>query len=412
MIKSKEELSKFLEKRLDFYAVNKKHVETMTKYLVEKYNFKVSDASDLATQRVSTDMESNFICFCVADALSKVDNRTKLEDWFTEKEIATYSNEQIHREHLKFPLHIPAIQVSDDQWIGMCDCKFLMLLREAQMIYYNTNTQRTLQRVVRHGNESYRISINNVAVNDIKSAMQNGTYISDTISLNMPDDAEFYYNSDKRELVLNSIDHFDIIDGFHRYKAMCSAVDNDAEFNYPMELRIVQYDETKAKQFIWQQDQKTKMKKLDSDSMNVSAPENITVERLNQNPMFNFHGEVNRSGGLIAFQDLAMVVKAVYFNGVKKADERKVINSTVNELKEKINYISDADSELLSHRFTRLEIITLVIVLHELKDLTNANKIWNNVLEMVSEDKPFANKLLIGLSGPKINRVKNMMKGE
>lgn len=31
MIKSKEELSKFLEKRLDFYAVNKKHVETMTK---------------------------------------------------------------------------------------------------------------------------------------------------------------------------------------------------------------------------------------------------------------------------------------------------------------------------------------------------------------------------------------------
>ena len=394
MIKSKEELSKFLEKRLDFYAVNKKHVETMTKYLVEKYNFKPGDASDLATQRASTDTESNFICFCLTDALSKVDNRTKLEDWFTEKEINAFSKEQIHRDSLAFPVRIPAIQVSDDQWIGMCDCKFLMLLREAQMIYYNTNTQRTLQRVVRHGNESYRISINNVAVNDIKSAMQNGTYISDTI------------------LVLNSIDHFDIIDGFHRYKAMCSAVDNDAEFNYPMELRIVQYDETKAKQFIWQQDQKTKMKKLDSDSMNVSAPENITVERLNQNPMFNFHGEVNRSGGLIAFQDLAMVVKAVYFNGVKKADERKVINSTVNELKEKINYISDADSELLSHRFTRLEIITLVIVLHELKDLTNANKIWNNVLEKVSEDKSFANKLLIGLSGPKINRVKNMMKGE
>ena len=412
MIKSKEELSKFLEKRLDFYAVNKKHVETMTKYLVEKYNFKPGDASDLATQRASTDTESNFICFCLTDALSKVDNRTKLEDWFTEKEINAFSNEQIHRDSLAFPVRIPAIQVSDDQWIGMCDCKYLMLLREAQMIYYNTNTQRTLQRVVRHGNESYRISINGVAVNDIKSAMQNGTYISDTISLNMPQDADFYYSTEKRELVLNNIDHFDIIDGFHRYKAMCSAIDNNPDFNYPMELRIVQYDETKAKQFIWQQDQKTKMKKLDSDSMNVSAPENITVERLNQNPMFNFHGEVNRSGGLIAFQDLAMVVKAVYFNGVKKADERKVINSTVNELKEKINYISDADSELLSHRFTRLEIITLVIVLHELKDLTNANKIWKNVLEKVSEDKSFANKLLIGLSGPKINRVKNMMKGE
>lgn len=412
MIKSKTELCKFIEKRLDFYAVNKQHVSTMTKYLIDKYKFTLSEAFDLITQRVPTETESNFVCFCVADAISKVDQRTKVEDWFTEKEINAFSKEQIHRDFLAFPVRIPAIQVSDDQWIGMCDCKFLMLLREAQMIYYNTNTQRTLQRVVRHGNESYRISINNVAVNDIKASMQNGTYISDTISLNMPEDAEFYYNADKRELVLNSIDHFDIIDGFHRYKAMCSAIDNDPEFNYSMELRIVQYDETKAKQFIWQQDQKTKMKKLDSDSMNVSAPENITVERLNQNPMFNFHGEVNRSGGLIAFQDLAMVVKAVYFNGVKKADERKVINSTVNELKEKINYISDADSELLSHRFTRLEIITLVIVLHELDDFTNANKIWKNVLEKVSEDKSFANKLSIGLSGPKINRVKNMMKGE
>ena len=65
MIKSKEELSRFLEKRLDFYAVNKNHVETMKTYLVDKYNFKVSDAIDLATQRASTDTESNFICFCL-----------------------------------------------------------------------------------------------------------------------------------------------------------------------------------------------------------------------------------------------------------------------------------------------------------------------------------------------------------
>ena len=412
MIKSKEELSKFLEKRLDFYAVNKKHVETMKTYLVDKYNFKVSDAIDLATQRVSIDTESNFVCFCLTDALSKVDNRTKLEDWFTEKEIDAFSKEQIHRDSLAFPVRIPAIQVSDDQWIGMCDCKFLMLLREAQMIYYNTNTQRTLQRVVRHGNESYRISINGVAVKDIKSAMRNGTYISDTISLNMPQDADFYYSTEKRELVLNNIDHFDIIDGFHRYKAMCSAIDNDPEFNYSMELRIVQYDETKAKQFIWQQDQKTKMRKLDSDSMNVSAPENIIAERLNQNPMFNFHGEINRSGGLIAFQDLAMVIKAVYFSGVKKSDERKIINSTVNELKEKINYISDADSELLSHKFTRIEIIVLVVILHELTDLSKANKIWKNVVEKITADKSFATKISTGLSKPKINRIKNMMEGE
>lgn len=154
------------------------------------------------------------------------------------------------------------------------------------------------------------------------------------------------------------------------------------------------------------------MRKLDSDSMNVSAPENITAERLNQNPMFNFHGEINRSGGLIAFQDLAMVIKAVYFSGVKKSDERKIINSTVNELKEKINYISDTDSELLSHKFTRIEIIALVVVLHELTDLSKANKIWKNVVEKITADKSFVTKISTGLSKPKINRIKNMMEGE
>lgn len=412
MIKSKTELCKFIEKRLDFYAVNKQHVSTMTKYLIDKYKFTLSEAFDLITQRVPTETESNFICFCVADALSKVDQRTKIEDWFTDKEIEVFSSEQIHRDKLEFPIRIPAVQVTDDQWIGACDCKFLMQLREKQMIYYNTNTQRTLQRIVRHGNESYRIAINKSAVNDISTTMENGTYISDTISLNMCDDAEYHYNSEKRELVIDSLDHFDIIDGFHRYRAMCQNVDANPDFNYSMELRIVQYDEVKAKQFIWQQDQKTKMHKIDSDSMNVSAPQNIVAEKLNQNPMFNFHGEVNRNNGLIPFQDLASIVKLLYFNRTKKADERKIIASTVNELKDKINCVTDKDQSLLIHKFSRMEIITLVTILHELSDCSNADEIYKKTIDVIKGDKELSNKLFVNLSMPKINRIIKIMKGE
>ena len=262
MIKSKNEFISYMGKRLDLYALNKDAVEKMQKYMMDKYNFRLGEAADLITQKPHLTTENVYVCFCVADALAQIDNRVKLEDWFTDKEISTFSSETIQRDKFKFPIIIPAVQITDDQWIGTCDCDFLMKLREAQKIYYNTNTQRTLQRIVKNGQESYRIILNRTAVQEIKTAYDNETYIPDTISLNMPDDTEFWYNAEKREIVIENLDHFDIIDGFHRYTAMCMEKDANPDFNYPMELRIVQYDEIKAKQFIWQQDQKKKMKNV------------------------------------------------------------------------------------------------------------------------------------------------------
>lgn len=412
MIKNKEVLDGYLNKALSKYGINKKVVSDLTKYLVEQYNFSLGEASDLLTQRTPLETENIFSCFCLVDALSRVDNKIKLVDWFTEKEISAYKSEKIDRNILKFPLKIPAIQITDDQWIGYCDCEFLMKLRNAQKIFYNTNTQRTLQRVLKNGRETYKIALNATAVREIIAAYENETYISDTISFNLSADADYWYNQEKRELVIDSLDHFDIIDGFHRYTAMCKEVDSNPDFNYPMELRIVQFDEAKAKRFIWQQDQKTKMKKIDSESMNSFAPQNIVVEKLNQNPMFNYHGAINRNGGSIAFQDFANVIGEVYFKTYKKTEERKLINQVVNELKDKINYISDSDPSLIEHQFSRTEITVLVIVLHYLEDYSNAADVYKKTLEKVLADKDFTSKLNSSITKPRINKIVSMMKGE
>ena len=173
MIKSKDEFISYIGKRLDLYALNKDAVEKMQKYMMDKYNFRLSEAADLITQKSPLTTENVYVCFCVADALAQIDNSVKLEDWFTDKEISTFSSETIQRDKFKFPIIIPAVQITDDQWIGTCDCDFLMKLREAQKIYYNTNTQRTLQRIVENGQESYRIMLNRTAVQEIKTAYDN-----------------------------------------------------------------------------------------------------------------------------------------------------------------------------------------------------------------------------------------------
>ena len=412
MIKSKDEFISYIGKRLDLYALNKDAVEKMQKYMMDKYNFRLSEAADLITQKSPLTTENVYVCFCVADALAQIDNRVKLEDWFTDKEINTFSSEIIQRDKFKFPITIPAVQITDDQWIGTCDCDFLMKLREAQKIYYNTNTQRTLQRIVKNGQESYRIMLNRTAVQEIKTAYDNETYIPDTISLNMPDDTEFWYNAEKREIVIESLDHFDIIDGFHRYTAMCMEKDVNPDFNYPMELRIVQYDEIKAKQFIWQQDQKTKMKKLDSESLNVSAPENIVAEKLNRNPMFNLHGELNRNGGKIALQDFVNVVRFLYFKGVKKEDERKLINAVTNDLFNKLNYVSDNDDKIFSEALSRTDTIALVTSCYINNDPSKIKEGYLRAKDKIAEDKAFRQKLVAGINKPRIDKVISAIEGK
>lgn len=412
MIKSKDEFISYIGKRLDLYALNKDAVEKMQKYMMDKYNFRLSEAADLITQKSPLTTENVYVCFCVADALAQIDNRVKLEEWFTDKEISIFSSETIQRDKFKFPITIPAVQITDDQWIGTCDCDFLMKLREAQKIYYNTNTQRTLQRIVKNGQESYRIMLNRTAVQEIKTAYDNETYIPDTISLNMPDDTEFWYNAEKREIVIESLDHFDIIDGFHRYTAMCMEKDANPDFNYPMELRIVQYDEIKAKQFIWQQDQKTKMKKLDSESLNVSAPENIVAEKLNRNPMFNLHGELNRNGGKIALQDFVNVVRFLYFKGIKKEDERKLINAVTNDLFNKLNYVSDNDDKIFSEALSRTDIIALVTSCYINNDLSKIKDGYLRAKDKIAEDKAFRQKLVAGINKPRIDKVISAIEGK
>lgn len=412
MIKSKDEFISYMGKRLDLYALNKDAVEKMQKYMMDKYNFRLGETADLITQKSPLTTENVYVCFCVADALAQIDNRVKLEDWFTDKEISTFSSEIIQRDKFKFPIAIPAVQITDDQWIGTCDCDFLMKLREAQKIYYNTNTQRTLQRIVKNGQESYRIMLNRTAVQEIKTAYDNETYIPDTISLNMPDDTEFWYNAEKREIVIENLDHFDIIDGFHRYTAMCMEKDINPDFNYPMELRIVQYDEIKAKQFIWQQDQKTKMKKLDSESLNVSAPENIVAEKLNRNPMFNLHGELNRNGGKIALQDFVNVVRFLYFKGVKKEEERKLINAVTNDLFNKLNYVSDNDDKIFSEALSRTDTIALVTSCYINNDLSKIKEGYIRAKDKIAEDKAFRQKLVAGINKPRIDKVISAIEGK
>lgn len=205
----------------------------------------------IITNRAGLKNITSLQLFCTIDSIDKALNENNLAKFYTPNEINNYIKYR-DKISISFPLEIHCIQINNEQYIGKCDVDFLIALRNSQLINYNKNAQRTLRRVAKGDSEYYEISINKTAVKRIQEAYRTGTFISNTITLNIPQDVEsdFYYDEKEHILIINSIEHFDITDGYHRYVAMCKEKDKNPNFNYDMELRLVNFSLDKTRQFI------------------------------------------------------------------------------------------------------------------------------------------------------------------
>lgn len=342
-IKSQKELETYIEKRCSIYADDKSECKRISNNIKEKYNIPRTISLDILTLNKSTDGFSRFILYAI---FQEVAGNLKEEDFFTKDEINYFSNYRYQEDKIKFPMCFHMKQVTVDQWIGIITTKELMKLRDAQLINYNTNTQRSMKAIGK--GQHYQITLNKKALRDIGELYNKKSYIPTTITLNMPEDTDYIYNEERSKLIINNIKYFDIIDGYHRYIAMSNEYNSNANFDYPMELRIVAFPEYKAKQFIFQEDQKTKMTAVESKSFNQNDAGNIVAQRLNNDPECNFMGLISLNG-VINSGELGLLVSQFWFKKkMSKGDERRRIIEVAKDLKYKLNYISECNPSLLT----------------------------------------------------------------
>lgn len=360
-------------------VLDKEKSEAMAEYVNQVYNMPTGDVMDYIAGRLSVNQDINtFTLFILADGLDEVRKSNIVRDSFTSIEIKEFSKSKIEETKIEFPIEIPCIQVADDQWIGYCSAKFLMQLRDSQLINYNVNAQRTMQRIKRGDSEFFRIAINQKAVRAIKESFQSELYIPNTITLNIPEsETDFYYIKDKSVLVVKSIKAFDIADGYHRYLAISQLHDANPEFDYPLELRIINFSDDKTKQFIFQEDQKTKMRQIDSDSMNMGDPCNRVVEKLNRNVMFDLYGQISRNEGKINYAELAQVIS--YFCYKKdgrsyrnKEYDAQFVTTTVRELTDKLNMVIESSDKLLNEPIDFIELMVIFYCISHFSDMREA----------------------------------------
>lgn len=336
MLRPEAELYALLTRTIRAKQTQIDELKRVTDALVTKYDCDLTTVSDVLTMRRSPDQVGIPLLFLLLQEFKPA----AVKDFFTVKEIKEYSSAKtVKRKRLHFPLTFNVVEiVKDSQWIGKITVQQLMLIRDAQKIYYDPNAQRPM-KYVENGKESYyKIATNESAIHSIQQSYHDGVYIPDTITLNMPDDAEFEYEDGV--LTISQLDHFDIADGYHRYVAMNRESNENPDFDYPMELRITRFPLEKTRQFIWQADQKTKMKKYESDSFNQEDMANQVVTELKSMSVTrDFIGADKK----IQEAPLALMIRVKYFlNTQKHKFARKEIIAVRNEIHDALkNFIDD-----------------------------------------------------------------------
>lgn len=340
--KSREELNEYAETvfRKHREVKNRKLRRNLFDEIENHFGIGTSIIDDMITFKRNIKEFTNFEVFAVMWFL----DRESLGKFFTPTEIEAFSHDRIVEQKIEFPLVFNnAIKVTDNQFIVSTNLLELMRYRQARMLNYDANEQRALKRVKYGSVEIFKPFVNNVSVKQIKESIFAGDYVPDPLTFNMGDDAEYNYSNGVLTITHMTKGMFNLDDGYHRYLAMSQINDENPSFDYPVLIQIVAFSNSKASQFIYQQDQKNRMRKIVSDTYDVNAVPNLIVNRINEDPAFSLKGMIGRNQALINSAVFAKLIAAFYHTrSIRKSDLRE-INRIKSDLVSKFNVITTDD---------------------------------------------------------------------
>lgn len=367
---------------------NPKKISEVANVLYKKYKVPVDVTIDLLTKKDKISTTSPELLYVLGEGL-----QISVENYHPNDVTERMMQWKYQIQKLPKNLEFKAWEICEDQWSGRIMASELMMLRDAQKINYNPNAQRVMKRYTKGTEECFRIWINQKAVKEMEELFENGTFIPNAITLNMPEGTDFDY-SDDGIVTIKHIKHFDITDGYHRYIAMSNVYNKkNKEWDYPMGLRITNYTDAKSRQLIFQEDQKTKMRKVDSNSMNTASIANKVVQRLNVDNTTNLNGLINTTGGIIDAAELAEIIQRTYFLAGKTDSRVKELlaeKKAREEIADGLRAVTEERPEVLEKHWSRYFLYCLIYnVSTGIKDSKQLLEYTDYMAEEAKKEKMF-----------------------
>ena len=313
--------------------------------------------------------------------ICRIDDNALPKGYPPQEILAELQEKRYSDEKVKLPLTYKVIQIDDDQWIGRISVKEIFKLGNSNLINYNENAQRVMVPIRLQDGEVYEININERAVDSIQDSFIHYRYIPNVITLNMPnnDTTLYHYEEKLNELTIKKIKAFDILDGYHRYLAISRICSLDPEFDYNMELRITYFSDEKARQFIWQEDQKTKMTKIDSESLNKYNPANIIVKKIQDSSYGNI---ISHNKGIISSPILSQAISVAYKINSSKNYKISEINAISKEIVDGFDLICESNPKIFDERMDSIKIYCLICMIrNQVYDSKKLDKLSKEVVK-------------------------------
>lgn len=365
-------------------------------YMEDTFDVPSGMVIDLMNKRFRLEDQTKEMLFWLAATYDHLQpNKPSLvQEFFSADEQQYGFHSTMEKNEVTLPIRLKMFQVGSDSWIGSISTRLLVDFQLAGLINYNESTQRLLGRVFKEKEEIYSLRLNNESVVQIQDSLHRRSFIPNTITLNMiPDTTEWEYDANKYELIIKKLACFDIIDGFHRLTAIMRETNANPQFVYPMELRIVSFEEQKARLFIYQEDRKNPMQKTVSETFNSVNPANRVIERVNEDMNCAYAGCIGmEQDKLIKSNQLLPIITYLWFKDKRKTDNRMILEAS-NEVVSYLNAFTSTYPEYLSRGLSYRELCAILgvyyYVNHEHLKIQNVNETIVKVIEEI-KDMPSA----------------------
>lgn len=362
MLKERKELETKIENRLKDCATNKEIINKYIKSLIVT-GISEKNAGEMILLVKPLSIYDDRALYKLGSLLL---SEKELNAFYTPKEVKEYGKTTKTVGKNVFPIKWKMVQIDDRQFVGRITVEELMRLRDLQLLNYNENAQRPMKAKEFNNGVVLVPMLNPKAIREIKESYLNKTYIPNTLTLNIPTDETFEYDDIESELIIYQLGHFDILDGYHRFRAISDIYNLDATFDYPMELRVVSFSDEEARQFIYQEDQKTKMKKIDSESFNQNSYSNQLIQELNKFSTI-MKGKFNANECI----DPALagrIINVSFLFGVNKITRKDIVELR-NYIEQAFREYEAQDVELLEHKWSPMFTVSFFYAIWKSKEI-------------------------------------------
>lgn len=318
------------------------------KMLSQTFNVTPGETVDILEGYQPVDTMPLNIAYKVCRVLYEINKKT--EDGFNIKllEVDKYfSKTEQEQFEKKIDLDKQIDDIVIDEWFQVefdrykCKIsidKMMEVFYNVNRLRYNEKTQRKLTVLEKDGIKYKKVTLVVDSLKQIRELMESNDFISDDLSLNI--NPEFYEvpRVVRGKLVIPKESVIDIIDGFHRYLMMTQVKLHNPDWEFPVLFNLMTYDEDKANQWIWQQDQKNHLDEDQSVVINKADMTNMMLNWLDNSSRFYLRGKLSSDSSIYASAN--KIVKRLF--PIKTNQEAvnlaKIVEANINSYIEEYDY--------------------------------------------------------------------------